>query len=557
MNKPGLYLGLDVGGTHTDAVLIGDAGIIAHYKAVTDRENLILSVRKAIEEISRNADRSEIKRINLSTTLSTNAIVENKLEDVCVIASSGPGIDPDNFRIGPHYYTVGGSIDHRGAEVKGLDTRLVSRIAKEASEKGVRAFAAVTKFSTRNPEHENIIAREVGKAAEYITLGHKLSGQLSFPRRIVTAYFNSAVRRIFKDFSDSIEAGLRELGIDAEVNVLKADGGTMPFALARGVPVESILSGPAASVMGIAALCDITRDAVMLDIGGTTTDIAIFAAGVPLIEREGISIQGFPTLVRGLLARSIGVGGDSVIHVREGSVSVGPDRKGPAMAAGGGAPALVDALNSTGIIGFMDTAASAQGIRDLADREGVAPEKLALDAVEYAVQRIKDEVQDMLEGIRNRPVYTVHEMLEGSAIRPSVVYVMGGPALGFRDRLAGWLGMEVVVPHHYDVANAAGAALSKTTINVELFADTARRRMIIPSIDVKREIPADYSLLDAETDACACLADHLRGLSISAGGDDMEVIEASSFNVVEGFYTTGRDIRVRCQIKPGVVRRLS
>ena len=132
--------------------------------------------------------------------------------------------------------------------------------------------------------------------------------------------------------------------------MLKADGGTMPFSLSRGVPVETILSGPAASVMGIAALCDITQDCIMLDIGGTTTDIAIFAGGVPLIEKDGISLQDYPTLVRALRTRSIGVGGDSVIRATAKGVTVGPDRKGPAMAAGGKEPALVDALNCRGII---------------------------------------------------------------------------------------------------------------------------------------------------------------------------------------------------------------
>ncbi|OHD71426.1 MAG: hydantoinase [Spirochaetes bacterium RBG_16_49_21] len=552
-----MYLGLDVGGTHTDAVLIGEEGIVSHYKAVTDHDNLLLSVRKAIEGIAGGADRKKIQRINLSTTLSTNAIVENRLEDVCVIISAGPGIDPDNFKIGTYYYVIDGSIDHRGTEVRSLDAKLVSRIAGEVSGKGVKAFAAVTKFSTRNPEHENLIAREIGSAADFVTLGHKLSGRLSFPRRIVTAYFNSAVRRIFENFSDSIEECLCDLGIEAEVNVLKADGGTMPFSFSRGIPVESILSGPAASVMGIAALCDITRDSIMLDIGGTTTDIAIFAAGAPLIEKEGISLQGFPTLVRSLMTRSIGVGGDSAIHVNGGSVSVGPDRGGPAMAAGGTVPTLVDAFNAIRIVRFMDAEASAQGIADLAKKNGTSPDKLADAAIEYAVARIKDEVNAMLGEIRDRPVYTIHEMLEGKKIQPALVYIMGGPAEAFRDKFAGWLGAEVVVPPNYDVANAVGAALAKTTIDIELFADTCRRTMIIPNIDVRRTIPSGYTLRDAERDARNSLAEHRGSLSAPAGGSDMEIIESSSFNIVEGFYTVGRDIRVKCQIKPGVIKRLT
>ncbi len=552
-----LYLGLDVGGTHTDAVLVGDGGIVSHYKAVTDHSNLLLSVRKAIEEITRDADKSKIRRINLSTTLSTNAIVEDKLEDVCVIISSGPGIDPENFKIGPYYSVIDGSIDHRGKVVKGLDAKALARIGTDAGKKKIRAFAAVTKFSTRNPDQENEMAREVKASSDFITLGHKLSGQLSFPRRVVTAYFNSAVWRLYNSFADAIVTGLGELGIGAEINVLKADGGTMPFALSRDIPVESILSGPAASVMGIAALCDITQDCVMLDIGGTTTDIAIFADGVPLIENEGIALQSYPTLVRALKTRSIGIGGDSSIHVNGKNISVGPDRKGPAMAAGGSEPSLVDALNSRKVISYMDTEASVKGIAALAKKAGMSATKLADAAFDHAVNRIKDEVNAMLDGINNRPVYTIHEMLEGKKLAPKKVYVMGGPAKAFRDRLADAFGIEAVLPENYDVANAVGAALAKTTIEIELYADTGRGELLIPNIDVRRKIAGGYTLKDAERDAKKELAGHLKGLGIAVADADTEIIESSSFNMVDGFYTAGRDIRVKCQIKPGVIKRLS
>ncbi|MBP7737387.1 MAG: hydantoinase/oxoprolinase family protein [Spirochaetes bacterium] len=552
-----MYLGLDVGGTHTDAVLVGDSGIVSHYKAVTDHSNLLLSVRKAIEEITRDADKTRIRRINLSTTLSTNAIVEDKLEDVCVIISSGPGIDPGNFKIGASFNMIEGSIDHRGKVVKGLDAKAIARIGADAGKKKIRTFAAVTKFSTRNPDQENEIAREVKAASDFITLGHKLSGQLSFPRRIVTAYFNSAVWRLYNSFADAIAKGLGELGISAEINVLKADGGTMPFSLSRDIPVESILSGPAASVMGIAALCDITQDCIMLDIGGTTTDIAIFADGVPIIENDGIALQSYPTLVRALKTRSIGIGGDSVIRLKGKEVTVGPDRKGPAMAAGGAEPSLVDALNSRKVISYMDTEASVKGIAALAKKAGLSAAKLADAAFDYAVGRIRDEVNDMLDGINNRPVYTIHEMLEGKKIAPKKVYVMGGPARGFRDRLADAFGIEAVLPENFDVANAIGAALAKTTIEIEFYADTSRGELLIPNIGVRQKIPAGYTLKDAERDARKHLAAHLKGLGVPVSEADTDIIESSSFNMVDGFYTAGRDIRVKCQIKPGVIKRLS
>ncbi len=558
MAKGDFYLGCDVGGTHTDAVLVGEGKIVSRHKAVTDHDDLLSSVRSAVREVAAGAEVKRIRRVNLSTTLSTNAIVQDAIDPVCVIVSAGPGIDPESHRIGDEYHVVSGSIDHRGKEIVPLDEKTVARIAAGAAAKKIGAFAAVTKFSTRNPDHEKLIASKVEKGAACVTLGHRLSGQLSFPRRIVTSYYNSAVWRLYNGFCDAIEKSLAELGVQGEVNVLKADGGTIPFALSRYLPVESILSGPAASVMGVAALCDMKGDAVMLDIGGTTTDIALFADGVPLIEKDGILLKSNPTLVRALATRSIGIGGDSVIRAAGGRVTVGPERKGPPLAAGGGEPALMDAFNYLKITEFMDAGASRKGIAALAkEHRGLTAERLAGDAVQYAVDAIKGEVDAMLGEVNNRPVYTIHEMIEGRKIVPKKIYIMGGPAGAFRERLTRAFGIGVVLPGHYDVANAVGAAMAKTTVDIELFADTGRGTLLIPAIGVKEKTPQGYRLEDAERDIRARLARHLADLGVTVRDGDTEIIESSSFNMVEGWYASGKDIRVKCQIKPGVIGRVS
>lgn len=310
-----MLLGIDVGGTHTDAVLIDEKkGIISKFKVKTDKKNLLNTIITALKEVTSGCDVKEITNVNLSTTLSTNAIVENRLEKTALFISSGPGIDPSNFSIGKNTYIIDGSIDHRGNEVAPLDMTSIRKALDECKKDGVKVFASVTKFSTRNNRHESEIAETIGGAADYITMGHELSSQLSFPRRAATAYYNSAVWRIYNTFIDAIVGGLENIGITAPVNILKADGGTMPLSVSRKIPVESILSGPAASIMGIIALSSIKDDSVILDIGGTTTDIAIFASGSPLIEKEGTSLEGIPTLVRSLQNRSIGIGGDSRIN---------------------------------------------------------------------------------------------------------------------------------------------------------------------------------------------------------------------------------------------------
>lgn len=549
-----MLLGLDVGGTHTDVVIIDKTGIVATDKVKTNHNDLLETVNRGIENAVKNVNRDDIERVNLSTTLSTNAIVEGKTENVAVLVSAGPGVDPANYRLGEYYYSITGSIDHRGTEILPLNTKETDSALKAAKKAGCKVYAAITKFSTRNPAQENRLCEKIGSAADFITAGHMLSGRLSFPRRVATAYYNSAVWRQFNAFAESVEKSINGFGIKANLNILKADGGTMPLAVSKGLPVESILSGPAASVMGIIALCRVTRDSVLLDIGGTTTDIAIFASGAPIIEPDGISLNSAATLVRALRTKSIGIGGDSVLRVRDGGVvSVGPDRLGPSLADGGAAVALTDAFNFMKIDSHGDVNASAAGIAGLAKNNGMKPNDLAKKAIDCAVGAICDAVRRLVDEINMKPVYTIHELLEGKKVAPEQVYVMGGPAKAFSKRLADALRLPVNVPQNYAVANAIGAALARTTMYIELLADTEKGRMIIPDIGVSRDIPAGYSLEEAEADAKKYLLGHMKKTDVADRHIHAEILDSASFNMVQGYDTTGRNIRVRCQVKPGVL----
>ncbi len=550
-----MYLGIDVGGTHTDAVALEGGKVVCSCKVPTDHDDLLVSIRGALEKVLADIDGKSIKRLNLSTTLSTNAIVEGKTESVGVLVSSGPGIDPEYFRIGRNYYMLPGSIDHRGEEVSPLGSDALQDALAECKEQGVRVFAAVSKFSTRNPAHELAMKQAIGNDADFVTLGHRMSGLLNFPRRISTAYYNAAVWRTYNAFADAVEQSLKDYGLASipSVNVLKADGGTMPLELSRQVPVESILSGPAASVMGVIALCDVSQDAVILDIGGTTTDIAIFASGSPLIENRGIEVGSYPTLVRALKTRSIGIGGDSRLHVVEGRVYVGPEREGPAMALGGQRATLIDVCNYLGHSEIGDVQASRQGMEQLASLWDIAADKLAADALEYAIQTIKKAVDDLIWELNARPVYTIHELLAGHVLKPTRVYCMGGPAKTLQSFLARAFELDVEVPENFAVANAVGAALTRTTMELELFADTFKRRMLIPQLGVEQEIPKSYTLEQAELEVRTRLKDYLA--EVQAGDydlDQLDLIEGSSFNMVDYYRGTGRNIRVKCQLQPGI-----
>lgn len=563
-----MLLGIDVGGTHTDGVAIdleAGASVLASCKVQTRHEDLLSSVTEALGIILEEVDKESVTQLNLSTTLSTNAIVQGKTEEVGVIVSSGPGIDPHNFMPCKDFHVIDGSIDHRGNEVKALSTRQLSRAIDSCRENGVRVFATVGKFSTRNPRHENFIRRSVCQCrevegcehADFVTLGHQLGGALNFPRRIATAYFNCSVWRLYNDFATAVEKALVEMGLaHVKVNILKADGGTMPLPQSRKMPVQSIFSGPAASVMGIIALTDIFHDSVILDIGGTTTDIAVFADGAPLIEREGIDIGSHPTSVSALKVRSIGIGGDSALSVSGEEVTevrVGPNRLGPSVCFGGEQVTLTDALNVVGQCDVGDVALSKRAIEAFAKRYGVTAEALSLAAVEYAANTIHEATRDLLDEINSKPVYTIHELVENKRVVPKKVYLMGGPAQALKLELFKLFQLSTEVPENYDVANAIGAALTRTTWELELFADTQRHVLFIPSLSYRENVPTSYDQEDAEKDAVNQLSMQLDSMGVFLEPEDAQITHSSSFNMVEGMDQVGKNIRVKCQVRPGVV----
>ncbi|MCJ2165463.1 MULTISPECIES: hydantoinase/oxoprolinase family protein [unclassified Pseudodesulfovibrio] len=561
-----MLLGIDVGGTHTDAVAIDTKNgvrVAASCKVPTRHKDLLSSVTEALETILKEVDQSSITQLNLSTTLSTNAIVQGKTEDVGVIVSSGPGIDPHNFMPCKDFHVIEGSIDHRGNEVRALSTRQLANAIETCRENGVRVFAAVSKFSTRNPRHENLIrrtlssgpGRDSNEPADFVTLGHQLGGSLNFPRRVATAYFNCAVWRIYNDFATAVEKSLNDMGLaHVKVNILKADGGTMPLPQSRTMPVQSIFSGPAASVMGIIALTDIFHDSIILDIGGTTTDIAVFAEGAPLIEPEGINIGSHPTLVTALKVHSIGIGGDSAITVVGDEVRVGPNRIGPSVCLGGEHVTLTDALNHAGICSVGDTAASLSAIASFADKHSFSADKLAEAAIAHAADAIHDASRQLVAEINAKPVYTIHELIEGKKIVPKKIYLMGGPAQAMKMEIFSRFQISTEVPDNFDVANAIGAALTRTTWELELFADTQRHVLFIPTLSYRENVHTSYDQTDAEKDAVNQLTMQLDSMGVFLRTEDALITHSSSFNMVEGMEQVGKNIRVKCQVRPGVVK---
>ena len=557
-----MYLGIDAGGTHTDAVLVQQGRVAAAAKVPTNHHDLPTSIAAVLEALPAH-DLRHVRRVTLGTTLAVNALVQGKADAVGLALAAGPGLAAHRFALGEHVCVVPGGLDHRGVEVSTLDTRALTEVARQWSKDGVRVFAAVSKFSPRNPAHEQALAKVLEPLGP-VTQGHRLSGQLNFPRRIAAAWLNSAVWRLHNAFLDAVEQALRGAGIHAPAYLLKADGGAMPLAHSRTLPVHSLLSGPAASVMGVMALGGedalAHEDSLLLDMGGTTTDVALYAAGSPVLDREGMLIrcagQERRTPVRALAALSLGVGGDSLLKVHEGQVTVGPQREGPALAFGGQRPTLLDALNVLGSEGAAgDAACSRRGLEELARQHGLEPDTLARQAVDKAVESIGQGVENLVQRVNERPVYTLAALLEGRSLAPRRAWLVGGPAPLMAALLQRALGMPVRVPGSSAVANAVGAALTRPTAQLELFADTTQGLLRVPALDVRKDIARNYTLAAAEAEALDLLCASMQGVD-GEGELQAEVVESEVFATLDDRGHGGRDIRVRCQLKPGLMERV-
>jgi N-methylhydantoinase A/oxoprolinase/acetone carboxylase beta subunit len=548
-----MIVGLDVGGTHTDVVVLLGREIVSKVKLPTDQVNLLDTVCSGISEATKGLDPQSIERVVVSTTLATNAIVQEKTEQVGILVASGPGVNPNAFSIGDHYYVVSGAIDHRGQEIAPINEEEVLEIGRKLRSEDVRNLALVSKFSIRNPSHELKIRELLVGNFETVTLGHQVSGHLNFARRIATAYLNGAVARISGEFYKAVQGSMEQEGILIPLEILKADGGTMAQESSVQYAVETILSGPAASVMGTLAFTDPSKEEVVLDIGGTTTDIAILVNGAPLLKPLGIRMGGYNTLVRALRTVSIGVGGDSWVRLENGDLKIGPERKGRALAYGGAEPTPTDALVALGTVQGGQKQRAIEGIHRLAEQLGKGVEETAKAIVGKSCSLIMEAVNALVDRVNQQPVYTIHELLEGRTIQPSGFIVIGGPAKEMAPWLQAISGWQTRVPSEYEVANAIGAAVARTTCEVTVLADTSRGYVCAPEEGYLEKIAREASKQEVVQIAFDLLRKKAHRLGAEKDDLEMELLEDSEFNMVQGFYTVGRNIRVRAQIKPGLI----
>ncbi|WP_120499760.1 hydantoinase/oxoprolinase N-terminal domain-containing protein [Roseovarius sp. EL26] len=349
-----LLLGVDTGGTYTDAVLIRDEkDVIASAKSLTTRHDLAEGIGKAVEAVlsESGADVSDIGMASLSTTLATNALVEGQGGRVGLVYIGFRERDLETHGLsealaGDPAVVITGGHNHAGGEANALDKETLA--AWLASDHGASAFAVAAQFGTRNPAHELAAAEMIRDiTGRPVSCSHQLSAKLNGPKRALTAVLNARLIGMIAKLIEKAEGKLVELGIEAPLMVVRGDGALISAEQARERPIETILSGPAASIVGASWMTG-ADFALVSDIGGTTTDVAVLRDGRPAIDPAGARVGPWRTMVEAVAMRTTGLGGDSEVHVNDeglkGGVSLGPRRVLPVSLIAQEAPEIVHAV---------------------------------------------------------------------------------------------------------------------------------------------------------------------------------------------------------------------
>ncbi|MDY0387338.1 MAG: hydantoinase/oxoprolinase family protein [Methanolobus sp.] len=320
-------LGIDAGGTYTDAILVRDSdkSVVTSNKSLTTYPDLIEGIKNAIDGIDEEYLK-QVKLVSLSTTLATNTILEDTGYPVALILAGDHNIEKD-FPTNDIIFVSGGH-DHMGEEMAPLDIEAVKSFVQRVQE-NVSAFAVSSHFSIRNPEHElrvkELITKLTGKP---VVCGHELSQDIGAYERSVTAYLNAQLLPVGKDFIDAIIYEMKRRKIDSRLIMLKCDGSVVGIRDALERPIETIFSGPAASLIGASYLADIDTCAV-IDVGGTSTDVSMLYEGVPDISETGAVVGGWQTKVKAIHMETSAMGGDSHIWTKDKIVYIGPRRVEP------------------------------------------------------------------------------------------------------------------------------------------------------------------------------------------------------------------------------------
>ena len=506
-------LGIDVGGTNTDAVLIDEnLHVVAELKRPTsgDIYDGILDAVQAVLEQS-GVDRSQIRQAMLGTTQCTNAIVERKhLAPIGILRIGAPatlGILPmvdwaeDIQKIAVGSAVVGGGFEYDGKELAPFDEAAARTFFLEMKEKGVKSIAISCVFSTVRNDHELAAAklcRQVMGDDVHVSISSEI-GSMGLIERENATILNAALWQVAERFTEGFARSLAEEGItNADVYLSQNDGTLMTMEYARRYPILTVACGPTNSIRGASYLSSL-KDAIVIDVGGTTTDLGVIQNGFPRESSVAVTIGGVRTNFRMPDVVSIGLGGGSIVRQHpDGSVTVGPDSVGyeitsKALVFGGDVMTATDIAVRLGMVALGD----ASRVQDI-------PQELA----QKAMDAIRTLVEDAIDAMK-------------VSSADSDVILVGGGSIILPEKLAG--AANVVKPEHFGCANAIGSAISKVSGTFEKLINYD-------------ELPREQALAQAKDEAVE--------IAVAAGAvrDTVEIIEVEDVPLA---YYPGNTNRVK------------
>lgn len=342
--NPQIGLGIDVGGTYTDVILLDFAhgDVITSIKELTTRPDPSIGIHRALSKMD-PAPLSHVRLVSLATTFATNAVVEGQGAQAGLILIGYDGIPADIPGATPIFEIAGGHTVS-GEERVPLDTKMLGKRLPSFL-KGLDAVSITGFFSVRNPDHECWVGQMVQQMCHIpVVLGHQLSMRLDAHRRAITAWWNARLIPLIRNLIQATSRVLSEKGLSAPLMVVRGDGTLMSEQVALQRPIDTLLSGPAASILGMKHLSGCDR-ALTVDIGGTTTDMALLADGRVTLNPDGATVGGWKTHVEAARVRTIGLGGDSLISIDENrQILIGPRRVLPLCVLAAENPAIFNLL---------------------------------------------------------------------------------------------------------------------------------------------------------------------------------------------------------------------
>lgn len=436
-------IGIDTGGTYTDAVLLdadrksADA-VIRKSKSFTTHERLEAGIENSIKKLDLTEEEiAAIEKIVLSTTLATNAIVEGKIHDVGLILIGGL---PRGQLATEHVRQVRGKVNIKGRVLLDIDRYEVSEAVKWL-EKDVDSIAVSCVASVRNPILEQKV-REIicGICDLPVICGHELASDLGFLERTNTAVINGGLLPIINSFIQAMKKVLSQNGIKAPVFVVKGDGTITKSHVIKNTPVDTVLSGPAASIIGAINLTE-AEHAVVADMGGTTTDTGVVRNKRVELSPDGAQVGNWKIKIKSAKLYTFGLGGDSHIKVKDSGFEIGPERIVPACRRGDGDAAATptDVLHYSNDFAMWDREKAVTAIRKQAETAGLTADAYICGAKDAVAKKIHDHLRQY----------------EATGLP---VIAIGAPAKSWYEITRKKYDLNLIIPEHYEVANAVGAA---------------------------------------------------------------------------------------------------